>query len=189
MFIGHVCVHVCLVWFFRAFETKSNGLLLLPLQDIHLSLTLWPEGLRWYICICSFVCMLLVSGWDDGQSYLHCGSAPFFRVYGYMLSRVCECVRKRGTAAACPCAGLMMKIIQLILMQMNEASLCFSPLALSPVLQSTQCRLSREARQCWTVFFHGIVFCWEDRSTTTPGPLECQELKRSPCHHWFFLTR
>ncbi len=61
--------------------------------------------------------------------------------------------------------------------------LSFSP-PLSPFLQSTQCRLRREARQCWTVSVPGIVFCWEDQSTTTPGPPVCQELKRSLCHHW-----
>ncbi|MEQ2204476.1 hypothetical protein XENOCAPTIV_013661 [Xenoophorus captivus] len=38
----------------------------------------------------------------------------------------------------------------------------------------------REARQCWTVSFHGIVSYWENRSTTTPGLLESQETKRSP---------
>ncbi len=66
------------------------------------------------------------------------------------------------------------------LMQMNVSSL------LSPFTQSYQCRLRREVRQCWTVSSHGIVFCWEDRSTITPGPLVCRDLKRSLQHRWFF---
>lgn len=59
--------------------------------------------------------------------------AVFFRIHGHMLSRVCKCVpERRSAAAACPCAGLMKKIIRVILMQMNEASLYLSPLPLSP---------------------------------------------------------
>lgn len=133
---------------FRDFETKSHGLLLLPLQDIHLSLPLWPAGLQWYIfkrfALCVCVCMLLVRGlmlvipmyWD----------AVFFRIHGHMLSRVCKCVPERcSAAAACPCAGLMKKIIRVILMQMNEASLYLSPLPLSPEYPV----LAEEGGQAW----------------------------------------
>lgn len=133
----HISVHVyrtrgcaCVCGMvFRAFETQSNGLLLLPLQDVHLSLSLWSAGLRWYVFICLYVCvcMLLASG---------CGLVVRMywehRVHRHKLSRVCKCVPKQGTAAASPCAQLMKKITQVIPMQMNEASLFFCPLSFSP---------------------------------------------------------
>lgn len=98
---------------FRAFETKSNGLLLLPLQDIHLSLSLWPAGLWWYIFICYFVwcvCVHVVGEW----------------MRGLVMSICWECRVHAAYARHCCCRSMCMankKIIQVIRMQMNEASL------------------------------------------------------------------
>lgn len=45
-------------------------------------------------------------------------------------------------------------------------------------VQNAHCRRRRAARLYWTVFPRGTVFCWENQSTTTPGPPVIQGLFR-----------
>lgn len=84
-----------------------------------------------YLFLSVHACVRVVSEWVTTSPTYALG-AHRSPEYIDTLSRVCKCVPKRGTAAACPCAGLMKKIIHVILMQwMKNLSLFFLPPHLS----------------------------------------------------------
>ena len=121
---------VCACVFLRPPEPESNGLHHLPVQEICLCVSLWPAGVWWYV-FCVFVFVYILSEWMHERRR----ESPPCVVGVHTLSRGYKCVLKRGTAAACPCAGLMKKIIQVIqikLMKQAPPSSSSDPLSRAP---------------------------------------------------------
>lgn len=148
----------------RISQAQSDGLRLMPLQDVHLS---HCSARLWRYIFSSFpFCELLGSGWWTNT---------------HSRSELCWC---RDTSChecinVCLTDALPLLLVQSMCKankKINRDAMAAEPASL--LIQSAHSRLRRAARLCWIVFSRGTVFCWENQSTTTPGPLVIQGLSR-----------